>query len=89
MQKLLPRTLDGLIAVASVVLLMLHVFLLCDEDHGRFLHPEGVSRAVVLLEVRGFVEIVEDGLDGGWVRQGGPLSLMEAQTGRNLPYLFS
>lgn len=89
MQKFLARAFDGLIAVAAIVLLMLHILLLGDEDHRRFLDPEGVGSAVVLLEMRGFVEVVEDGLDGGWVREGGPLSLMEAQTGRNLPYLFS
>lgn len=89
MQKFLSRTLNGLITVTAIILLMLHIFLLGDEDHRRFFDPKGVGCAVVFLKVRGFMEVVKDGLNGSWIREGGPLSLMEAQTGRNLPYLFS
>lgn len=75
--------------MAAIVLLMLHIFLLSDEDHWCLFYPESVCSAVVLLEVGSIVEVVEDGLDGGWIGEGAPLSLIDAQTGRNLPYLFS
>ena len=55
--------------MAALVALRLHVLLLGDENHRDLLDAVGIGAAIVLAEVGRLAQIVEDGLDGGWVRQ--------------------
>jgi hypothetical protein len=51
--------------VIALEVLALHILLLRDEDRRGFVHAIGVGAAVVLLEVGGLVQVVQDGLNGG------------------------
>jgi hypothetical protein len=51
--------------MAALEMLILNVFLLGNEDHGRLLNSKGIGNSVVFLKMGSVVEIVVDRLDGG------------------------
>lgn len=85
MQQFIAWTLDRLVAVTAFVALCLHVFLLSDENDRDLLDSKGVGDAIIFFEMRGLMQIVEDGLNWSWFSVVVPLSEMDEQTGRNLP----
>ncbi len=71
--------------MGALIVLALYIFLLCYEHHWAFLHAKGVGDAIVFSEMGSLMQVIEDGLDGGWLIPSVPLSAIEEQTGRNLP----
>ena len=65
MEKLIPRPLNGLVAVGSIEMLVLDIFFLSDEDYGNLFNAVRICNSVIFVEVRGIVQIVENVLDRG------------------------